>query len=375
MRCVVIALLVLSAGPLLLLGGSSAPTTAPSDLEQISRSVAGLFELPFSQQQEVRRDLESQPDLPQLLADLLTDANPVVRRTSLMLLRDDYGDWPIVASVQVQLAEELAKPGGGDGYVVAACCEILADWPRWDSIPVLLEAMRTDGQVAGHDLSAGASRPGRVAVWRQVDSSLRSISGEWPLPEPDTGPAPAARAGSPRDRDQQQELERTWGQWWTASALSPDPLPQLRIELEWCSTADEADGPARREAAIASLWIRPTGSARFSRVTGMAPAPSDPAWRWTDRCRREYEWHLNAIQADAVRALVAALPAASPAQPWGIVRPVGVPDNWRGRIVATTPDGRVLSANLVDLASPESVRPPVPAAEALAELFALTVIP
>jgi len=385
MRCLAVAVFLVVACPVLLLGGPGAPTTAPDDLDAIGQSVAGLFDLPYSQQQGVRRELESQPDLPQLLAGLLQHDDPVVRRTSLILLRDDYGDSSVVAAVQTQLAAELAKPAGGDGYVIAACCEILADWPRWDSIPALLDAMRTDDEVSGLDLSADRRRPDRTAVWRQVDASLRLISGEWPMPEPDA--VRTARPGSPRDREDQQNLEKTWGQWWTATALRPDPLPQVRIELDWVVSSVDPSGQTRHDAAVASLWVRPTGSARYSRVLGAA-APDDPVWRWTDRCRRDYEWHLNAIQADAVRAVVATLSAAGPSQglpnaehrvwgpqPWGIARPVGAPESWRGRVEATTADGRVLIVELADLSAPEAVRPPAPAADALAELLALTVIP
>ncbi|MDD4891225.1 MAG: hypothetical protein PHU85_14990, partial [Phycisphaerae bacterium] len=139
MRYLAILILSVAISPSFSLAKSGdTPTSAPDAKARIGPAIADLFNQTHIQRQLTRQQLENEPDLPALLAALLADVDPAIRRTSLMLLRDHYGDWPVVSAVQTMLRSELARGDKGDAYVVSACCDILADWPQWDSIPVLL---------------------------------------------------------------------------------------------------------------------------------------------------------------------------------------------------------------------------------------------
>jgi hypothetical protein len=312
-----------------------------------------------------------------LLATLLSDPNPVVRRTSLALLCDRYGDWTVVSAVQSVLNTELTRGAKGDGYVIAACCELLADWPQWDSIPVLLNAMKSKQQVTNPGLAGKPNATAeKISVWRQVDAALRLISGEWPMPEPDAT-APPVAAGSPQDTCDRDQLQKAWEAWWSASCSSSEPLPQVRIQLTWATppVRPTASQLTTVSATMSLLWIRPTGSIHYSRVLGIAPVADEPTWKWDEKSRRQAEYHLNAIQADSVRGLFADVSSAIPGTSWAIPRPAGLPDNWRGRLQVISPFGSSAMVELVEAGAPGAVRPPASAAGALTELMSIPTQP
>jgi hypothetical protein len=372
---IAIAALVLAA-PTGLFARSEAPTSAPDAHARIAPLLANLFSQPHQQQQEIRQQLEGEPNLPLVLAAMLNDPNPVVRRTSLALLCDRYGDWSVVSAVQSVLNAELARGAKADGYVIAACCEILTDWPQWDSIPVLVNAMKSRQQVADHGLAGKVSTTLKTSVWRQVDAALRLISGEWPMPEPDAT-APVIAANSPQDACDREQLQKSWDAWWSASCSSSEPLPQVRLQLTWTAPPmrQSSSQLTTVTAAMSLLWIRPTGSIHYSRVLGVAPLADEPAWKWDEKSHRQAEYHLNAIQADSVRGLFGDVSSAAPATAWSISRPAGLPENWHGKLQVISPFGPSAAVDLVENGTPGSVRPPASAGAALTELMSIPTQP
>lgn len=344
---------------------SEAPASQPEARAAIGSTVAELFTQPRGHQGHIRRQLEGYSNLPAMLASLLQDDDPVIRRNSLMLLRDNYGDWPVVSAVQQLLRTELARGKQSDPYVIMACCEILSDWPQWDSIPVLMTAVKSK-QVGQQDRPHQSDRPAKIGVWREADTALRVVSGEWPLPEPDSSAAPA-EPNSPQDIADRQTLEAAWAQWWAQSgACSVDSMPQVRAEFTW-RQASAQPKCNKLDAASVLLWVRPTGSVFHCRTAGRVDRPDQPSWAWGHRTRRQTEFHLNGVQTDYIRTVAQAIVEAPTDTCWAMDRPADLPVNWAGSLRVSTVFGES-TVRIADPATPDAVRPPAPVAEALAEL-------
>jgi hypothetical protein len=270
----------------------------------------------------------------------------------------------------------LGRGAKADGYIVTACCEVLADWPQWDSIPVLLDAMRVNQQISGQELPTKSPKADKLAVWREADAALRLVSGEWPMPEPDASAQPIP-AGSAQDLQDKHKLEKTWDDWWASSSTLVEPVPQVRMELTWTTPSGRPTAPHSTTvtAATSMLWVRPTGSIYFSRLLGTAPSQDDPTWKWDDRTRRQCEFHLNAMRADAVRTLGTDLFAAAAGTTWAINRPQGLSANWRGRLQVVSQFGDVGEVELAETGTPGAIRPPASSTEALSELLTIPTMP
>ncbi|MDD4892099.1 MAG: hypothetical protein PHU85_19425, partial [Phycisphaerae bacterium] len=210
----------------------------------------------------------------------------------------------------------------------------------------------------------------KTAVWRQADAAMRAISGDWPMPEPDASAAPIP-PGSPQDREDRQSLGKTWGDWWNTNSTPTDGLPQVRVELTWNTPAARPAGvqTSTLDAALTMLWVRPTGSVHLSRLLGLAQSADAPIWKWDHRNRRQFELHLNAIQADAARAIAAGVLDAETSTTWAIDRPVGLPSNWHGRLSVLSPFGQPKTVELTEAGAPGAVRPPPAAADAMSDLL------
>ncbi|MCG3178943.1 MAG: hypothetical protein BIFFINMI_01273 [Phycisphaerae bacterium] len=339
-----------------------------------------LFDLPPEQQSEVRLRMKAEPDLPAKLAALLSHQDPQVRATCLALIRDDYGDLAVVSGVQELLAREMLKPGGGDAAVIASCCQILSEWPQWDSIPVLIDTLKNEPASAPVKLALLARSPSDRLPWRQADLALRQITGHWPLPEPTPpGAADEQPASDAAQQAQLLELRKTWDGWWNDVSLARNMLPILRLELVWYAPlrpVDAARGVRQRAATACTLWVRPTSFTQRCRISGLAESVDDPVWRWEQRGRAVHEIPLNAFQCDAVQLVRERLAKAAAANAlWIVPRPPSVSGTWHGRVQITDADGHRLSVELVEARTPGATRPPDDVAEALAELLSLIDAP
>ena len=325
-----------------------------------------LFDAPVRVQSRIRQLMESAENLPKRLAKELLTNDAELRWTCLVLIREEYGDQTVVPGVQALLGKQLAQPAQMDPAIVTACCEILGDWPRWDSIPELLAVLEVP-------FSADTFEPFRTA-----DASLRLITGYWPVPEPPGEPNSMLDPAVPVERSRRLIL-RAWTEWWEQTSKWKDALPEVRFVLDWYDEPAEvpADGPPpSREAIRRVLWVRPTGIASVRQTKGLAHDRGDPQWRWTGKVSRLAEVPLDAPFVQHVRSLENILHDAPAAQVWS-VPPADDPraGHWAAQVTLTDATGRLRAVELVVGATPNGVPASAEAIAALAGLLPLFVFP